>query len=539
MKFMNILSSPFGDICVLQSQIPRFEPDDGRRLKRFRHMLIEDWKKDAVFDVNGVRVPVHRDVLADSSAVLAVFGDVIPITGSSVDTVRHFTRYLYGFNVFEDDNLSIDEPLELAKLFIQFQIGEATAKAARYCLQKCTPAHLNKLCQVLGTAKEIQPELAQKIVDYLYCLDHSLIDKSILHLVVTSPQLPDLQKLIVIGKWIKLNSNNDLMKRLFETVDVENAGQLVKDMEQRLIRNDRMIDLQGKLEKEGSTKKILLQNKKHEDERISSINAMSKKEEKEIFKVQSPGQGKSGNLYNMRNSIEKCQTIEAKPRTSAIERKNKGRELLKNESTMTSHRILLNKHLSEIEVKTNEGNSIINVTMAKDPESQETSEKLSLHSDGGFDRTIEDIGLEKLYPKTAVKRRECDNKGKGFDGFIAPDLILPDSRRTESACLDAPSWFSDYVSELQQEWVHLPNGQTETTLLHQVHAIIELARMTQRALAIEASIPEWKLPKYLLGRFKGNLQNIEEKLAIFVRKFLVQNARKIPESVLNIGTDAI
>ncbi len=103
----NVLLSFFGEVCSLKVPMPLFEPDNGKRLKRFRYMLLEDWKKDAALSVNGIRIPVHREVLAASSAFLASFGEVVPITDSSMDAVQHFTWYLYGINVFEDDELTI------------------------------------------------------------------------------------------------------------------------------------------------------------------------------------------------------------------------------------------------------------------------------------------------------------------------------------------------------------------------------------------------------------------------------------------------
>ncbi len=121
--------------------------------------------------------------------------------------------------------------MELAELFIQFEIFEAAVKAARYCLRKCKPGNLNELCRVLGKVKEIRSELAEKIIDNYDCVDLGFEEKSILKLVVTSPKLTEFQKLIAIGKWIKLNSGDDLMKLLFETVDVKNAAKRVKEME--------------------------------------------------------------------------------------------------------------------------------------------------------------------------------------------------------------------------------------------------------------------------------------------------------------------
>ncbi len=197
-------------------------------------------------NVNGIPVPVHREVPAASSAGLPLLNENTPITGSSVNAVRHFTWYLYVFNVFEDEELSVDEAIELAKRFIQFQVREATVIAARYCLQKCAPEHLDELCGVFGPVKEIQTELAQKIVDTYGSVDLGFVDKSILHLVVTSPELTDIQKLIPIGKWMKINSGDELMKHLFKTVDVENVAMRVKEMEERLIQNDYMINLQEK-----------------------------------------------------------------------------------------------------------------------------------------------------------------------------------------------------------------------------------------------------------------------------------------------------
>ncbi len=210
-------------MCEMKRHMPPHESDDGMRRKRFRPMLLDDWKKDAVLNVNGVRVPVHREVLAASSAVLTLFEENIPVTGSSVETVRYFTRYLYGFNVFENEELSINEALELAKLFIQFHVRTVAVEAAHYCLRRCTPAHLNELCRVFATVKEIHAELAKHIVENYYCVNLSLVGKSILHLVVTSLQLTELQKLIAIGKWTKANSDDGLMKQLFGRVYVVNA----------------------------------------------------------------------------------------------------------------------------------------------------------------------------------------------------------------------------------------------------------------------------------------------------------------------------
>ncbi len=101
--------------------------------------------------------------------------------------------------------------------------------AARYCLRKSALEVLDELCRVFGLVKEIHTELALKIVDNYDNVDLGFVDKSILHLVVTSPELTGIQKLIAIGKWIKLNSGDELMKRLFKTVNVENAAMRVKN----------------------------------------------------------------------------------------------------------------------------------------------------------------------------------------------------------------------------------------------------------------------------------------------------------------------
>ncbi len=43
----------------------------------------------------------------------------------------------------------LEEALDLAKLFLKFDIDAATIEAARYCPLESKPGHINKLCCVL------------------------------------------------------------------------------------------------------------------------------------------------------------------------------------------------------------------------------------------------------------------------------------------------------------------------------------------------------------------------------------------------------
>lgn len=310
-----------------------FEPDDGKRLKRFRRMLLDDCKMDAVLEVDGIQVSVHREVLVASSSVLALLGDNIPVTGASVEVVRHFVGYLYGFNCFEDGELSINEALDLADLFVQFDIKAAAAKAARYCLQKCSTEHLNNMCRVLGQIKEIHSELAKKVADNLNSVDMAFVDKSTMTLVLTSLRLTTLQKLIAVTQWTKANCENNDIKQLYETIDVSYAAQSVKGMDERLnAKNKRINSLVAKLSKEEDDgDKLAGKLKELKKKNLSLTRALDDKEKK-IAALQSAHRAEVEELNSQlalfqngtRNFREPRQITDDKTSTSRITQGNGG-----------------------------------------------------------------------------------------------------------------------------------------------------------------------------------------------------------------------
>ena len=168
-------------------------------------------------------------------------------------------------------------------------------------------------------------------------------------------------------------------------------------------------------------------------------------------------------------------------------------------------------------------------------------------SEGEFDDTFDEIdNIEVSKPKENTSDvRNTTNETPDKEGVGADDS--EESRRKEtrpsslsepfesgSARCGGPVWFSDYVSKLQLEWEHPTGGQAETIMLHQVRAIIELRSMTQKSFAKESGISQSSASLYLRGKHRGNLQKVEEKLAIFVQKYLEENAGVNPEVPSNI-----
>ncbi len=102
----------------------------------------------------------------------------ISITDSSIEAVQYLVGYLYGVDVFKDGDLLVEEALASANLFLKFDVDAAAIEAARYCLQRSKPGHLNKLCCALQKVSEARPELSEQIAINLGCVEMSLLDMS-------------------------------------------------------------------------------------------------------------------------------------------------------------------------------------------------------------------------------------------------------------------------------------------------------------------------------------------------------------------------
>ncbi len=613
-----------GELKRRSAQTP-FEPDDRKRLKRFHRMLFDDSKKDAVLNVNGVRVPVHHAVLVASSPSLALLGNNTPITGSSVESVRHFVRYLYGFNVFEDRDLTVEEALELTDLFIQFDIGPAAIKAARYCLRKSRRGHLNKLCRMLGNVKEIRVELAEKIAVSHDCVDLSLVDTSTMKLLLASLRLTEIQKLVALGKWVKLNSRDAEMKQLFGAVDLEYSGQAVKEMNERLMnKNWKISALEGKLITEEEKNETLAAKLKEKNEKINALTIALERKEKEIITLQFSHQRgmrqqePAVSRRDSQHSRELRQSFSDKLGISRITQVHENTTSTTEKTSMKSLSILQKRRMLEADIENNKPVAVEDVPSAKgskDPENNEvTSGGVGAEENGGKHSLLkvigEDVtkdssktkgpGKEIFYARTVPhvykmvassssedndsdcgsnvqNEGECEFKNTS-DEIDNVEVSKPpesnsdvgnttyetaekeregadgreESSREEthpsssSEALDygsarhfGPVRFSDYVSNLQLEWEHPSDGQPETIMLHLVRAVMALSSMTQKSVAKEVGLSQSSASRYLRGKFRGNLQLVEEKLAVFVQKYLEENGGMNAQIASNIVSSPI
>ena len=601
-------ASSIGEMDELKRRTPPtvFEADNGKRLKRFRRMLLDDSEKNAALNVNGVRVPVHHEVLVASSPSLARLGHNIAITDSSVEAVRHFVGYLYGVDVFKDGDLSVEEALDLAKLFLKFDIDAAAIEAARYCLQRSKPGHLNKLCCVLQKVSEVRPQLAEKIAVNLFCVDLSLLDLSTMALVLTSLRLTEIQKLVAVGKWVKANSKDVDIKKLFGIVNLEYAGEAVKEMNERLMnKNWRINALEEELSAEEEQKKAVLAKLEEREEKIKTLTIAFDQQEKEIIALQSSPQPElrkpklALKARDSRDSRKRRQFFQDKPSICPTVQAHKNKASMTDANTVKSPSILPSKRIVEAEVGNNMSGAIRDIPSAEGTECPETNAAASgpvrANENGATQSSIkvndEDVtknsshknalGKEIFYARTgphcykvmaSISSDENDSdlaqpelEGKSTATFHdTGNIQVPkpqennsdDANRTDETaekeeeganeveelerkgtrrtCLSeavesgpapfvVPASFSEYVSELQLGWEHPSSGQSETTVLHQVRAIIKLRSMTQASFAKEAGISQGTASMYLRGKYGGSLRNVEEKLAIFVQKYLEDN----------------
>ncbi len=358
-----------------------FEPDDRKRLKRFRRMLLDDDKKDTVLNVNGVRVPVHHEVLVASSPILARLGHNISITDSSVEAVRHFVRYLHGVDVFRDGDLSVEEALELANLFLKFDIGTAATQAAHYCLHKFKPEYLNKFCRVLQNIKGIRKELAEKVAVYHDSVDLNLVAMSTMHLVLTSLRLTEIQKLVTVGKWVKFNSKDIEMQQLFGTVDLEYAGQTVKRINERLMNKNWKINaFEEKLTAEEEQKEALLGQLKKGTETINALTIALNEKEKEIIALQSSHQVELRRLKlalsarGSSDSSEPRQSLKGKSSLYRTMQAQENKTSTRDINTLKSPSIRPKKRMVEAEVGKNMPSAVVVVPSEKAIECPETNE---------------------------------------------------------------------------------------------------------------------------------------------------------------------
>ena len=81
---------------------------------------------------------------------------------------------------------------------------------------------------------------------------------------------------------------------------------------------------------------------------------------------------------------------------------------------------------------------------------------------------------------------------------------------------------NEVAREIATKWVH-PRGslQYETDVLHQVRAILYMNRslITQSFVSHVSGVSQGSLSHYVRGLFKGNQNNVEERLGAFVRTF--------------------
>ncbi len=563
-------ASSIGEMGELKRRTPttQFEQDDRILFKRFRRMLLDDSKKDAVLIVDGERVPVHHEVLAASSPSLAQLGYNILITDSTAEAVRHFVGYLYGFNVLEEGCLTVEEAMELAALFIQFDVGAGAIKAARYCLQKSGPEHLDKFCRVLGNVKAIRAELAEKIAENYDSVDLSLVDTSTLHLVLASLRLTEIQKLIVVGKWMKLNSKEAEMKQLFGTIDLEYAGQAVKEMSERLMQKNRRISaLEGKLSTKEQQYETLVVNLKEEKEKINALTIALEENEKAIIELQSSLERELRRLKpassqrESQDSPEPRQSFKEKPGLRRIMRTHENNTSTTDKTTVKSLSIppqengatysLLKDTKEDVNKDASQMNALGKGTIyartvphvyavfssssseANDPD---CGNNVQNEAEGEFCNTRDEIanievskphGNKSDVPNTTYETAEKEGDGANDWEEFQEKETGPSSTfeplKSEHARLSVPRSFSNFVSELQRVWEHPSNGQPETLLLHQVRAVMVLTSMTQKSLAKEVGISATVASLYLRGKYRMDLQCIEEKLAVFVRKYLEEN----------------
>ena len=291
-----------------------FEPDHAKRLKRFGRMLLDDRKMEAVFEVDGVRIPVHREVLVASSSVLASFGDNIPVSEVSVEVVRHFRGYLYGFNCFEWDELSIEEALNLADLFIRFEIMAAATAAARFCLQNCSAEHLSNMCRVVEKVKETHSEFAQKIAENLDTVDMGMVEKSTLLIFLASNHSTAVQKLLAVAEWTMANCENTELKKLYQKINIAEAAKSLRDLDERLSRKDEKIkSLQKKLHEEEEHEVELAAKYMRSKKKISALTQTLTDKDKQLAALQSAHNDKVEQLKSQLEWLRQATPYSSEP----------------------------------------------------------------------------------------------------------------------------------------------------------------------------------------------------------------------------------
>eukprot|EP00177_Eucheuma_denticulatum_P005095 GFKZ01009285.1.p1 GENE.GFKZ01009285.1~~GFKZ01009285.1.p1 ORF type:complete len:779 (+),score=127.11 GFKZ01009285.1:106-2337(+) len=120
-------------------------------------------------------------------------------------------------------------------------------------------------------------------------------------------------------------------------------------------------------------------------------------------------------------------------------------------------------------------------------------------------------------------RPHSQNRHQSINQLIMESEPLPKGAPLPSP-LDGQRWrkIAAVAAEIASKWVHPPqSNQYETDTLHHIRAILYLNKtlITQSFVSHISGVSQGSLSHYVRGLFRGNQQNIENRLTAFVRKF--------------------